>query len=314
MMCIKHILIFFLVLPIPAASPIFLFLFSAAAFIAVKPCGYCLSLLAILFLSTSPLSPFLHPSLSSPSVIPSNTNTTTISSSSSSSVPQEQLPLDAPIPGRSWFNLNGGRLSQPSLVGYREMDKALIKAVDEGDKGLGGLTRRFFAFERISTRPPTSTSASSSSATSATVGEQARRSVLDQIAAPYLPISRCSSSAISDGSIWTWRDRPLPKQHVDLSWNGIGMIVDFGWKRSEDGIKYEIEEALGTEWIRPPPSPEREDKGQTNDEEGGGNSEEGTATQDNAVPNAEEEASPLGAAEKSGSGFWTRIPLVGGSW
>ncbi|WVQ98007.1 hypothetical protein IAU59_005127 [Kwoniella sp. CBS 9459] len=309
MMCIKHILIFFLLLPIPVASPIFLILFSAAAFIAVKPCGYCLSLLAILFLSTSPLSPFLHPSLSSPSsASPDLVNST----SATTAVPPVQLPLDAPIPGRSWFNLNGGRLSQPSLVGYKEMDRALSQAMDDGDKGISGLTKRFFAFERISSRPPTQSASSSSSPTLPTSVDQGRRSVLDQIAAPYFPLSH-PSAVSGEGS--AWRDRPLPKQHVNLSWKGIGMIVDFGWKRFEDGIKYEIEEALGTEWIRPPPETEPKTQNRRSAEtlsnEEGHQEEKQTRTSDN-VPYAEEEGSPSSLEERNG--FWSRIPLVGGSW
>ncbi|OCF37371.1 hypothetical protein I316_00492 [Kwoniella heveanensis BCC8398] len=245
------------------------------------------------------------------------TNATTATTATSNAQTQ-QLPLDSPIPGRSWFNVNGGRFSQPSLVGYKEMDKALSKAGEGSDKGFSGLTKRFFAFERISARPPLS---SSGSASASSESEQpVRRSILDQIVAPYLPLTYPSSAvarsddALSSASVW--RDRPMPKQHVDLSWKGVGMIVDFGWKRSEDGIKYEIEEALGREWVRSPVSSEAEvdteraarggQAGKDDEEE-----QQESATRD-SVPDAEEEALP--SAGNAKSGFWGRIPLVGGSW
>ena len=31
----------------------------------------------------------------------------------------------------------------------------------------------------------------------------------------------------------------LPPHHVNWRWKGIGMVVDFGWKRTEEGIQWE---------------------------------------------------------------------------
>jgi hypothetical protein len=41
---------------------------------------------------------------------------------------------------------------------------------------------------------------------------------------------------------------PLPPNYLNLQWKGIGVILDFGWKRSEEGLKWELEnEYYGSE-------------------------------------------------------------------
>lgn len=44
--------------------------------------------------------------------------------------------------------------------------------------------------------------------------------------------------------------RYLPAFYVDWRYKGIGFVLDFGLKRSEEGLKWEIEEMLGRAWDR----------------------------------------------------------------
>lgn len=90
----------------------------------------------ILFLSSSPNSPFLKHSSHSPSL------------QSGQIQPLSSLPLDAPVPDRTWLTFNAGQIWDASLVGYREMSKALemernttSEAGHDGRKGrrLGGI-------------------------------------------------------------------------------------------------------------------------------------------------------------------------------
>ncbi|WWD21469.1 hypothetical protein CI109_105955 [Kwoniella shandongensis] len=346
MMCLKHILIFFLLVPVPAASPFLLALFAAAVFVAVKPCGYCISLLSILFFSSSPNSPFIN-------TPPSLTSTTNITLSS--------LPLTAPIPNRAWMNFNGGRIWDPSLVGYRELAKALARdkaqstqarmksapqstseveatteqveveqattvgektGSDEGQTGVAQdwkkllrdtLTlsevrrdlQRFFETIKhliISTINPTNQSEM------ATGSATRVRSIFDQLIRPSTTPSPSVRSAEAQTTRKERRKRPLPPGYVDLSWQGLGFIVDFGWKRSEEGIKWEIEEVLGREWDR----------------------EEGNKVDEEIVEVPQQLAGEVQELDKEGvinepaqetvvvedrtPSFWSRVPLLGSGW
>ena len=199
MMCLKHLLIYTILLPVPSASPVLLAIFAAAVFWTVRPCGYCITLVsrvcwispyrlqyqlsvwthedferstwvaladwdlsqfAILFLSTSPSSPFLN-----------NTATPDLTILSPST----------PMPNRTWLNLNHGKIFDPALVGYQ---------------------------------PPSAASASSSPAAESD--------------APVTPPKRFTSLP-----------RDLPSHHLDLRYKGMGFVLDLGWKRSNEGVIWE---------------------------------------------------------------------------
>ncbi|WRT64819.1 uncharacterized protein IL334_001755 [Kwoniella shivajii] len=285
MMCIKHVLIYFLILPIPAASPIFLLLFTVAAFIAIKPCGYCLSLLAILFLSTSPHSPFLHPSLDSS--ISNTRNSTTV-------LPINDEPLNTPIPNRTWLSLNGGRLTSPSLIGYQEMDKALSQMTPPDN----GIINRIIGFNVLPITPCTSNLERLSTG----------NMLIDRLISTYIPSSSSSaypSLSSSSSPAVGWKERQLPNKYVDISWKGIGMIVDFGWKRDDQGIKWEIEEVLGKEWVRPSIDnglKQKHDEHQNDGDEKENQLEHG------------ERSVPIKAGMEKINKFWEKIPLFRGNW
>ncbi|WWC59306.1 uncharacterized protein I303_101857 [Kwoniella dejecticola CBS 10117] len=306
MMCIKHVLLYFFILPIPAASPIFLLLFTAAAFIAIKPCGYCLSLLAILFLSTSPHSPFLHPSLSSSS----NSSSTTSSGSSISKFKNRtsihDLPLNSASPNRTWLNLNGGRYSSPNLVGYEEMDKA-ISTTFPSSTDQNALWTRISGWDLGQSIYTTSNRVVTGNL------------ILDRIIEPYLPPSPSpspspssspTSSAVSshptdpehESRSRPWRNRELPRNYFDMSWKGIGFVVDFGMKRSVEGIKWEIEEVIGKEWARPLPEVQEVN-------------ESTTRMEADADDSAEVDKDGREAEVESGNKeFWRKVPLLGSYW
>ncbi|WWC67897.1 uncharacterized protein I206_101815 [Kwoniella pini CBS 10737] len=278
MMCIKHVLLYFFLLPIPAASPIFILLFTAAAFIAIKPCGYCLSLLAILFLSSSPHSPFLHPSLDSQASSSSRINST------STVISSANLPLNAPLPNRTWMNLNGGRYSSPNLVGYEEMNKA-ISATYSNSTRQNALWKKIFGWDLGQSFYTTSNRVITGN------------TILDKIVEPYLPPSPESSAIISIETN-KWRKRELPKNYFDMSWKGIGFVVDFGLKRSEDGIKWEIEEVIGKEWVRSIPD------AQTIEDMSIGIDEEKIQS---PLQNQEADQTRKG-------NFWDKVPILSSYW
>ncbi|WWC86958.1 uncharacterized protein L201_001839 [Kwoniella dendrophila CBS 6074] len=264
MMCIKHVLLYFLVLPIPAASPIFLLLFVAAAFIAIKPCGYCLALLTVLFLSTSPHSPFLHPSLKSPST------TTHVDFNSTSSSNQFELPLNSPSPKRSWISFNGGRYSSPNLIGYEEMDKSISSPTfKDGPRSVyDKLITKIMGIDlpEFVTNPQLHIEFTGDGKKPYNVDSDV---LIYNLIRPYVKPSTYLDSPRSSGvmghltdrntNLVKWRrTRELPKNYHDFSWKGIGFIIDFGLKRSEEGLKWEIEEVIGKDWIRLTPEQEKQ--------------------------------------------------------
>lgn len=102
--------------------------------------------------------------------------------------------------------------------------------------------------------------------------------------------------------------RYLPAFYVDWRYKGIGFVLDFGLKRSEEGLKWEIEEMLGRAWDR------EELKSMEKKNDWGGVSGETVDAIERSSTQAEETvvASEKVEAETKQS-RWRKIPLVG-SW
>lgn len=160
---------------------------------------------SILFLSTSPSSPFIHSPTPSQSPDATHTNAT--------------LPLSSPIPGRPWFNLYGGSLFDPPLVGYREINKII-----RGD---------------VKPEPEPEPEP---------VVEEEKKLPrwYDYILHPPFLKSREDLESLRKTPPPTPSPTPtpnvLPAGFVDLRYKGLGFVVDFGWKRSEEGMAWELEE------------------------------------------------------------------------
>lgn len=179
-----------------------------AVFWSVRPCGYCLTLVSILFLTTSPSSPFA----------PSETSASLGGSpGAGGGEPGESWRLTDPVAGRSWLDMNKGRIMDPVLMGYKH-------------------------FSSLS-EPAPSGSGSGGSSSEAGAGAHG---------GPSWKFWRGSSGADDRGSDGDGvgagtgdreRTARLPRGYVDLSFRGIGFVFDFNPTRTEDGIAWEIEDA-----------------------------------------------------------------------
>ncbi|WVQ83354.1 hypothetical protein IAT38_005493 [Cryptococcus sp. DSM 104549] len=283
MLCIKDIILYSLIFPMPAASPFFLIIFTLALFFALRPCGYCLVLFSILFLSTSPNSPFLNTYTTSPST--SSPPSTPLSIHHLTSPPDTRhlttpdalsaLPLSSPVPYRAWFDFNAGRVWEPRLVGYREMGEALgyewerkveerkreVKEKEkekearaaaeaaEADKGQAG------EVERESAKSG-SVGGRLSGFWASFVGRRGPESSAVTVAPESTshpdpaPTDVAPPPASTAAAPTARKTKPLPPGYLDLRFRGVGFVLDLGWRRTDEGIQWEIEEALGRDWDR----------------------------------------------------------------
>ncbi|ODO09692.1 hypothetical protein I350_01906 [Cryptococcus amylolentus CBS 6273] len=247
MMCIKHMLLYVLVFPLASSPSLILALLALGSFLKIRPCGYCMTLATILFFSTSPSSPFLaRPSpslLTSPSSSPVYLTNTT-------------LPLSLPLPSRSWL-APPTNVWDPLLIGYSALSAALAQerkylaehADDAFKTGrevrLGGMweegvesLKRWrnveWAFRRGEGYEG--------------LGEW-RESASDW-RAPFEWVDFRSKTVEKRKSLPSTPAAPLPKGYIDLRYKGLGWVVDMNWRRSEEGLKWEVEQVLGREWDR----------------------------------------------------------------
>ena len=114
------------------------------------------------------------------------------------------LRFSDPIPDRGWLNWNGGRLFDPVLVGYQPVYSLSVV-----------------------------TSAISPQATGSAVGDgQTTDELLER---------RGAGPAGKTEIVAEEKEGKLPWGYFDLRYRGIGLVVDFGWKRTEEGMKWEGE-------------------------------------------------------------------------
>lgn len=138
MMCLRNFLLFLIVLPFPAASPIFMLAFIAAMWFKLKPCFYCTIVLSIYFYALSSSSyislSFPDDPVRSMSMRPGyNTTIQEQPSLRQAEEPLSGFKYAAPISSRSWIDLNHGRWLWPKLEGYRLLDEKLVNQIDRAD-------------------------------------------------------------------------------------------------------------------------------------------------------------------------------------
>lgn len=292
-MCIKHMLLYVLVFPLSASPPVFLACLGIAILLRIKPCGYCLTLATILFLSSSPNSPFLKQSNLSPTL--QSDQTRTLSS----------LPLNAPVPDRTWLTLNAGQIWDPSLVGYREMSKALgMERNTTSEAGYSGRQARRLGG----------------------IWQEGPRAVKEYVLAVRKGLREGQRPALAE-KVYRFKEtlarpvskrevsmekneekRYLPALYVDWRYKGIGFVLDFGLKRSEEGLKWEIEEMLGRTWDRDELKPMEKKRDRQ------GVSGKMVDAVESSSAQAEKTATARDKMEAvTKQSLWSKIPLVG-SW
>ncbi|KAL1406237.1 hypothetical protein Q8F55_007928 [Vanrija albida] len=256
MHCLRHVLIFALLIPMPSASPFFLAVFAVAAYWAIRPCGYCVTMLAILFFSTSPSSPFiaaLAPDTPTPEPTPAD-----------ASIPA----YDEHIADRGAFYLNGGRIFDPVLVGYREMQRAWSDSAvtnstgtatanaETGEHGQG--TEPTLDKQAPADLPKSGPASwpgrwklglSSLRSTHKEASKSQSRSGAEKIAKPPVPPSEAAVSdsvsanaRLSQQALVPPPSPSLPPGYVDLRIGGIGFVVDLGWRRTDQGLHWEVDD------------------------------------------------------------------------
>lgn len=196
--------------------------------------------IAILFFSTSPSSPFL-----------------THLSPSSEPPPDSTLPLDSPIPNRGAFYLNGLRLFDPTLVGYREMSRVWHDVVNGQEEvfvdGLGWWPGKW-KMGMSSFGPKESDSAIKAVKNQE---EDEPASLAEHISdADHAPAEGAASTSTP---YVVHTESPLPKHYVDLRFGGLGFVLDLGWRRTDEGLRWEVEDTVRAAALNRPAAPTKKD-------------------------------------------------------
>jgi hypothetical protein len=120
--------------------------------------------------------------------------------------------------------------------------------------------------------------------------------------------SSSSSSSPAEPSAVSSSPQPFPPGYIDLRYKGLGFVLDLGWRRTETGMRWEVEEwrdatrrereegrhgkglwgisQRKTDWEDMRGQRKRDDHGDGSSGDGGG----------------------------TGTGFWARTPFVGSLW
>jgi hypothetical protein len=56
------------------------------------------------------------------------------------------------------------------------------------------------------------------------------------------PVIRAFSNTNTTTTIIKPKQSGLPENYVDMRYRGLGLVVDFGWRRTEEGMEWEVED------------------------------------------------------------------------
>lgn len=201
--------------------------------------------IAILFFSTSPSSPFLN-NLSPSPAPPLDDN----------------LPLDAPIPNRGAFYLNGLRLFDPTLIGYREMSRVWHDVINGQDEvsvdGLGWWPGKW-KMGMSSFGPKESAKVAVKGAEGEAEPKSDATAGTEHAAEPEETPAADESKSDKATPYIMHTESPLPKNYVDLRFGGLGLVLDLGWRRTEEGLRWEIEDTMRAAAMNRPATPAKQD-------------------------------------------------------
>ncbi|EIW71282.1 hypothetical protein TREMEDRAFT_60212 [Tremella mesenterica DSM 1558] len=290
-----------------SASPVVLALFAAAVYWTIRPCGYCIVLFSILFLSTSPSSP----------LTPSPTSIT----------PKVNLSLSAADPDRRWLSTNGGRIFDPFLIAYVEWDRLISSSSSFSPSSSSSFSSESTSTQSSDSSPeststrssdssPGSTSTQSSDSSPETnsdfttiqqidlsvdintkITSTSRKGLVDWIFSRNHHLSRGNEEdeMVRDGtrSKREEGDLNLPKGYYDFSWRGIGFVLDLNPRRTDQGLAWELSQAR-----RRPFNPETSQSSKVNQ----------SRIDENENDPSEVDSKPIHQDSR-----WKSIPFVG-SW
>ncbi|RSH92148.1 hypothetical protein EHS25_008563 [Saitozyma podzolica] len=274
MQCFQQLLLLVLLLPIPSASPLFVLLFGIATFWSIGPCVYCIALCSIIFLSTSPSSPLT--TRSPPHLAPNTSFPLT------SPLPERfWIHLnhgrwaDPGLVGyweMSRVSESGeGRGREPGSGLESELRSGLVSDSESGEgygqddhagSGSGSAEATPGQAEKSSREGKgevgdaerDSKNSDSGLMTSTSTVTRVFRSLYTYILILWRlsttqvqqAIRRgcrpCSLSGVDEGtkarSTWS----PVPRDYLDLRFRGLGLVLDLGWRRSEEGLRWELDD------------------------------------------------------------------------
>lgn len=58
----------------------------------------------------------------------------------------------------------------------------------------------------------------------------------------FNPGSNVTATTEKDRGYEAYYPARLPRDHLDLRYRGLGFVLDFGWTRSEEGVRWEMED------------------------------------------------------------------------
>jgi hypothetical protein len=192
-------------------------------------------------------------------------------------------PLTLPQPDRSWINWNSGRLFDPPLIGYLPLPPSDDIQADSPQPNEQGALHALSPFQIL------------------------RTALFDK----WEDRTSRAAGSSAQGS--------LPQGYVDLRWKkpgkfeGMGYVFDFGWRRTEQGLRWEGE----TGQLPLPvvtPSSAADGESAVDEQEVAPRAAESSTLEgeDTAGGSASQVGPRTGEEIASGKGYrWSRIPFVG---
>lgn len=165
--------------------------------------------------------------------------------------------FDAPDPNRSWADFNGGHFSDPVLVGYKYRGK-LLAAAEEAEELEAQRQKeaREIASREAATRAE---EARATLERSLSWGQRVRRDLVQSVVRVLGRLSVSFGGPSSVPKVQQLKRTPsvLPKdalcrdplvprwdssrKRFDARFNGVGVILDFGWGRGERDVEESFE-------------------------------------------------------------------------
>lgn len=142
------------------------------------------------------------------------------------------VPYDTNIPDRGAFFLNAGRIFDPALVGYTEMQRVWRETLASRDDENAEGTAKAGVEVGTQVTPESQVEAESTGDEIPNAGGLSHWPGTWKLG--MSPFKADTSASVP-------AQTSLPPGYVDLRIGGVGIVLDLGWHRTDEGLHWEVE-------------------------------------------------------------------------
>lgn len=159
--------------------------------------------------------------------------------------------------------MNGLRLFDPTLIGYREMSRVWNDVVSGQDEvsvdGLGWWPGKWkMGMSSFGSKESESSMGTVKDGEGEVEEEPATTADEHTSDAEDTPLVE-EGDATSATPYVMHTESPLPKHYIDLRFGGLGFVLDLGWRRTDEGLRWEVEDTLRAAALNRPAAPAKKD-------------------------------------------------------